>query len=174
MEEIFSGTQWAQFLSVSSTTQDQLNESLSHINQSGEKKWTGTGHHTDTINSLQMSHPESFTQNVAFNVPVYSRNHTSPISVPSSHVADQLQTSVLYRNHFQNPDLSLSEIHNIGQMNEQSQFSHQFSNESTEHHLMSSQQSYSQPQVSDLNHNQAERGNDFIPLLDHSYLKVRI
>ncbi|XP_065122656.1 uncharacterized protein [Paramisgurnus dabryanus] len=160
MEEIFSGTQWAQFLSVSSTTQDQPNESLSHINQSGEEKWTGTGHHTDTINSLQMSHPESFTQDV----PVYSRNHASPIGVPSSDVANQLQTSVLYRNHLQNPNLS--ETHNIEQMNEQSQFSHQFSNE---HHMMSSQQSYSQSQVSDLNHNQAQPG--FIPLLDHSYLK---
>nr|XP_055034251.1 uncharacterized protein zgc:113229 [Misgurnus anguillicaudatus] len=160
MEEIFSGTQWAQFLSVSSNTQNQPNESLSHINQSGEGKWTGTGHYTDMINSIQMSHHEGFTQDMAFNVPVYSRNHTSPIGDPSSHVANQLQTSVMYRNHLQNPDLSLSETHNFERMNEQSQFSHQFSNE---HHPMSSQQSYSQSQVSDLNHNQ--------PHLNHSYLK---
>lgn len=168
MEEIFSGTQWAQFLSGNSTTWDQSNESSSNINQSGEEEWTGKWEHTDTTNSHlgmtqeQMSLPDSFTQDMAVDEPVYG---TSQISVTEL-TRSQLQTADLYTNHLQSADLSLNDTHNSEQMNEQSQFFHQPSNESE-----NSVPGYSQPQASDLSHKQSQDGKGFIPLLDLSYLK---
>lgn len=172
MEEIFSGTQWAQFLSVNSTTQDQSNESSSNINQSGEEEWTGKWKHTDTTNShLGMTHmslPDSCTQDMAVDEPLYRLHGTSQISF-TDFTTNQLQTANVYTNHLQSPNMSRNDTHNSEQMNEQSQFFHQPSNES-----QNSVPGYSQPQVADLSHKQSQDGKDaFIPLLDLSYVKVR-
>lgn len=162
MEEIFSGTEWAQFLSVNCTTQDQSNEPQININQSREEQ----------RNSLGMTKP-SLSESFASYKPVYNQTETSQMSFSSSHVTDltrnPLQTSDPFTNVLQNANLKLNESHHSEQSNEQSQFSQLDPNESkaTDHsdpQLMSSQ-------VSDPNQGGTE---DFIPLLDLSSIKVKV
>ncbi|XP_056625614.1 uncharacterized protein zgc:113229 [Triplophysa dalaica] len=171
MEEIFSGTEWAPFLSVNNTTQDQSNYSPSINNQSGEEERTGKWTHTYMTNSHfgttqeQMSIPDSSTQDMAIDQPVYRRHGISQIVTELT--TNQLQTSDMCTNQLQSVDLSLNETHNGQQMNELSQFSHQPSNE-----YENSITSYSQPEVSDLSRVQSQdRKEGFIPLLDLSYHK---
>ncbi|XP_056106244.1 uncharacterized protein zgc:113229 [Rhinichthys klamathensis goyatoka] len=168
MEEIFSGTEWAQFLSVKCTTQDQSNEPQININQSREEqrnsKWT---QNYTTDSHLGMTKP-LLSESFASDKPVYNQTETSQMSVPSSHVTDlttnTLQTSDLFTNVLQNGNLKLNESHQT--TNEQSQFSQLDPNKSkaTDHsdpQLMSSQ-------VSDPKQGGTE---DFIPLLDLSLIK---
>ncbi|KAK7141617.1 hypothetical protein R3I93_015691 [Phoxinus phoxinus] len=170
MEEIFSGTEWAQFLSGNCTTQDQSNEPQIIINQSREEhrisKWT---QNYTTDSHLGMSKP-SLSGSLASGKPVYNQTEMSQMSGPSSHVTDlttnPLQTSDPFTNGLQNGNLKLSESHHSEKSNEQSQFSLLDPNESTatEHsdpQLMSSQ-------VSDPNQGGTE---DFIPLMDLSFIK---
>lgn len=172
MEEIFSGTEWAQFLSVNSTTQDQSHDSPSINNQSGEEEWTDIWKHTNINSHLgmtqdQMALPDSSTQDMAVDQPVYRRHGISHITELAT---NQLQTSDLCTNQLQSVDLNPNETHSSQQMHQLSQFSQQPSNESE-----NSVPSYSQPQVSELSHEQSQDGKEgFIPLLDLSYLKVRI
>ncbi|XP_051506144.1 uncharacterized protein zgc:113229 isoform X3 [Myxocyprinus asiaticus] len=185
MEEIFNGTKWAQFLTVNCTTQDQSQESPS-ISQSCKEEWNGKWNHTKTIDShsgmtqAETSFPESFTQDMAFNMHVNNETEMSKISVLSSDFndlsANQSQTSDLFTNQLQTTNLSFNESQKSKQTSKQSQFSHQLSYKSTanEHsvpQLISIQQSHSQPQVSDTSHNQPQGGKEvFIPILD-SYVK---
>ncbi|XP_052006088.1 uncharacterized protein LOC127660062 isoform X2 [Xyrauchen texanus] len=187
MEEIFNGTKWAQFLTVNCTTkdEDQSQESPS-INQSCKEELNGKWIHTKKIDShlsmtqAEKSLPESFTQDMAFNMHVNNETEMSKISVLSSNFndlnANQSQTSDLFTNQLQTTNLSFNESQKSKQISEQSQFSHELSYESTanEHRvpqLIYIQQSHSHPQVSDTTHNQPQGGKEvFIPSLD-SYIK---
>ncbi|KAA0709262.1 hypothetical protein E1301_Tti013249 [Triplophysa tibetana] len=164
MEEIFSGTEWAQFLSVNNTTQNQSNYSPSINNQSGE--WTGKWRHSHLgMTQQQMSIPDMSTQDMAVDQPVYRRHGI--YQVVTELPTNQLQTSDMCTNQLQSVDLSFNETHNGQQMNELSRFSHQPSYESEK-----SVPSYSQPEVSDLSREQyQDRKEGFIPLLDLSYLQ---
>lgn len=166
MEEIFSGTEWAQFLSVNGTTQDQSNEPQSNINQSLEEERNSKWTHNDTADSHLVP---SFSESFASDKPVYKQTETSQMSASSSHVSDlttnQLQTSDPLRN----TNLELNKSHHIEQSNKQSQFSQLDPNE-----LKAAEESDSQlmsSQVSDTNQGGTE---DFIPLLDLSYIKVKV
>ncbi|XP_067238970.1 uncharacterized protein zgc:113229 [Chanodichthys erythropterus] len=165
MEEIFSGTEWAQFLSVNGTTQDQSNEPQSNINQSLEEERTSKWTHNGTTDSHLVP---SFSESFDSDKPVYNQTETSQMSAHSSHVSDlstnQLQTS----DPLQNTNLELNKSHHIEQSNKQSQFSQHDPNE-----LKATEESSSQlmsSQVSDTNQGGTE---DFIPLLDLSYIKPK-
>lgn len=170
MEEIFSGTEWAQFLSVNGTTKDQSNKPQSIINQSREEeqnsKWT---QNNTTDSHLVPSLSESF----ASNKPVYNQTETSQMSASSLHVTDlttnPLQTSDPLTNHLHDIHLELNKSHHSEQSKEKSQFSQLDPNESkaTEH----SDSQLTSSQVSDPNQGGTE---DFIPLLDLSYIKVKV
>lgn len=170
MEEIFSGTEWAQFLSVNCTSQDQSNEPQININQSREEqrnsKWT-QNYITDS--HLGMTKP-SLSESFASDKPVYNQTETSQKSVPSSHVTDlttnPLQTSDPFTNVLQNANLKLNESNHGEQSNEQSQFFQLDPNESkaTDH---------SDPQLMSSQVNQGGT-EDFIPLLDLSFIKVKV
>lgn len=173
MEEIFSGTEWAQFLSVNSTTHVQSNEPQMNINQSRDEQRNSKRTQNYTTDShFGMTKP-SLSESFASNKPVYNQTETYQMSFPSPHVTDlptnPLQTSDPFTNVLQNGNLKLNESHHSERSNEQSRFSHLDPNESkATHHsdprLMSSQ-------VSDPN--QAGTG-DFIPLLDLSFIKVKV
>ncbi|XP_073677241.1 uncharacterized protein [Garra rufa] len=167
MEEIFSGTQWAQFLSVNSTKPDQSNEPPNTFNQSREEelhsKWT----HKDTTNShlasTEPSLPKSFEQDMA------SDKQTEASQMSDTDLSTHpLETSDPFTNHSQYPNPY--ESYNSEESNEQPQFSQPDPNEAkaTEHidqHGMSRQ-------VSDPSHNHPQGGTeDFIPLLDLSYAR---
>jgi len=157
MEEIFSGTEWAQFFSICSTMQDQSNEPQININQSREEqqksKWTHN-YPTDTK-------------------PVYNQTKMSQMSVPSSYVTDltknTLQTSDPFTNVLQNGNLKLSKSHHSKQSNEQSQFSQLDPNKSKE-------TDHSNPQLMSSQVPEPNQGGteDFIPLLDFSLIKVKV
>uniref|UniRef100_A0A672SUG3 Uncharacterized LOC107588404 n=1 Tax=Sinocyclocheilus grahami TaxID=75366 RepID=A0A672SUG3_SINGR len=159
MEEIFSGTEWAQFLSVNSTQMHQSKELPNTNNQSREEdlqsKWT----HDDTTDSTQLSLPESFAQDMASD----QQTETSQMSVTDL-PTNPLQTDP-FTNQSQNTNLNPNE-----QSNGQSHFSQLGPNESkaTEH----SDPQPTSSQVSDPSHNLPQDGTeDFIPLLDLSYAK---
>ncbi|XP_048032221.1 uncharacterized protein zgc:113229 [Megalobrama amblycephala] len=171
MEEIFSGTEWAQFLSVNGTTQDQSNEPQSNINQPLEEERTSKWTHNDTTDSHLVP---SFSESFASDKPVYNQTETSQMSASSSHVSDlttnQLQTSDPFTNQLRNQTsyLELNKSHHIEQSNKQSQFSQHDPNKLKATEESDSQQMSSQ--VPDTNQGGTE---DFIPLLDLSYIKPK-
>lgn len=170
MEEIFSGTEWAQFFSVNGNTQVQSNEPQSNINQSHDEERNSKWTHNGTTNShLVASLSESFVSNK----PVYNQTETSQMSAPSSHVTDlttnPLQTSDLFTNQLRNTNLELNKSHHSEQSNEQSQLSQLDPNETKAPEHSNSQ--LMSNQVSDPNQDGTE---DFIPLLDLSYIKVKV
>ncbi|XP_043112534.1 uncharacterized protein zgc:113229 isoform X2 [Puntigrus tetrazona] len=150
MEEIFSGTEWAQFLSVNSTKMHQPKEAANTNNQSREEglntKWT---HEDATDSHLDLTQPR-FAQDMEYN----KNPPASPL--PTNPFTNQSQITNL------TPDESRS--------SERSHYSRLHLNESkaTEH-------GDPQPvfnQVSDPSHIQPQDGTeDFIPLLDLSYAK---
>lgn len=170
MEEIFSGTEWAQFLSVNGTTQDQSNELQNNINQSHEEERNSKWTHNGTTDSHLVP---SFSESFASDKPVYNQTETSQMSAPSSHVTDlttnPLQTSDLFTNQLRNTNLELNKSHHSEQSNKQSQFSQLDPNELKATEESDSQQMSSQ--VSDTNQGGTE---EFIPLLDLSYIKVKV
>ncbi|KAK2890733.1 hypothetical protein Q8A67_013376 [Cirrhinus molitorella] len=160
MEEIFSGTQWAQFLSVNSNKPDQSNEPPNTFNQTRDeelhRKWT----HTDTteshFGSMQPSLPKSFAQDMA------SDKQTKTSQMSDTNTSDQFANQSQYRNPY--------ESYSSKGSNEQPQFSQLDPNESkaNEH----SDQKLMSSQVSSPRHNQPQGGTeDFIPLLDLSYAR---
>ncbi|ROL47186.1 hypothetical protein DPX16_18984 [Anabarilius grahami] len=169
MEEIFSGTEWAQFLSVNGTTQDHSNEPQSNINQSHEEERNSKWTHNDTTDSHLVP---SFSESFASDKPVYNQTETFQMSAPSSHVThlttNPLQTSDPFTNQLRNTNLELNKFHHSEQSNKQSQFSQLDSNELKATEESNSQQMSSQ--VSDTNQGGTE---DFIPLLDLSYIKPK-
>ncbi|XP_051514160.1 uncharacterized protein LOC127417929 [Myxocyprinus asiaticus] len=175
---IFNGTEWAQF--NSSTQEDQSQESPSSIDQSCKEEWNGKWNHS-RVTQPEMLLPESFTQDVAFNKHVYNEMEMSKISFLPSDVQDltanQSQMYDLFTNQLQTTNQSFNKSQNSEQTSEQSQFSHQPSYESmaNEHsvpHLISIQQSRSQPQVYNPSYNQPQSGKeDSIPILDLSHVK---
>ncbi|XP_067314047.1 uncharacterized protein zgc:113229 [Pseudorasbora parva] len=151
MEEIFSGTQWAQFLSVNQSNKPQSNTAQSRE----EERHSKLTRNNTTDSHLGMTKP-SLSESFASDTPVYNQREMSQMSVPSSHFTD-LTTNPL---HTSGP------CTNSEQSNEQSHFSQLDPNESkaTEQNdprLMSSQ-------VSDPSQGGTE---DYIPLLDLSYIK---
>ncbi len=157
MEEIFSGTEWAQFLSANSSTMHQSKElpNTNYRSQEEElrRKWT----HEDTTNShldwTQPSFPESFAQDMASD----KRTETSQMNVP-------------FTNQSQNTNLNPNESHNSEQSNRQSHYSQLDPNEQK-----ASEYSDPQPMSSHPSHNQPQHGTeDYIPLVDLSYAKVRV
>ncbi|XP_077091903.1 uncharacterized protein LOC143744353 [Siphateles boraxobius] len=172
MEEIFSGTEWAQFLSINCTTQDQSNEPQMNINQSRveqrNSKWT---QNYTTDSHLGMTKP-SLSQSFASDKPVYNQTETSQMSVPSSHVTDlttnPLQTSDPFTNVLQNGYLKLIESHHSEQSNEQSQFSQLDPN-----YLKATDRSDPQRMSSQVSDPTQGGTDDFIPHLDPSFIKPK-
>ncbi|XP_052010915.1 uncharacterized protein LOC127663391 [Xyrauchen texanus] len=173
---IFNGTEWAQY--NFSKQEDPSQDSSSNIAQSCIAEWNGKRNQSA---QPEMLLPESFTQNPAFNMHVYDEMEISGDSfLPSdAHdlTANQSQMYDLFTNQLQTTNQSFNKSQNSEQTSEQSQFSHQPSYESTANersvpHLISIQQSRSQPQVYNPSHNQPQGGKeDFIPILDLSYVK---
>ncbi|XP_059372352.1 uncharacterized protein zgc:113229 [Carassius carassius] len=160
MEEIFSGTEWAQFLSVNSTKMHQSKELPNTNNQSHEdelqSKWTHEGTTDFPLGSTQLSLPESFAQDMASD----KQTETSQMSVTYL-PTNPLQTDP-FTNQSQNTNLNPNESHNSEQSHGQSHFFQLDPNESKA----------TSSQVSDPSHNLPQDGmEDFIPLLDLSYVK---
>ncbi len=170
MEEIFSETEWAQFLSVNSTKMHQSKELPNTNNQSWEEEMRSKWTHENTTNyhlySTQPSLPESFAQDTASD----KQTETSQMSVTDL-PTNPLQTDP-FTNQSQNTNLIPNESHNSEQSNRQSHYSQLDPNESKATEYSDPQPMSSQ--VSDPSHNQPQDGTeDFIPLLDLSYAKVR-
>lgn len=171
MEEIFSGTEWAQFLSANSTKMHQSKELPNTNNQSREEEFQSKWTHEDTtyshLDSTQPSLPESFAQDMASD----KQTETSQMSVTDL-PTNPLQTDP-FTNQSQNTNLNPNEPHNSEQSNRQSHFPQLDPNESKATEYSDPQPMSSQ--VSDPSHNQPQDGTeDFIPLLDLSYAKVRV
>ncbi|RXN13891.1 transcription initiation factor TFIID subunit 11-like protein [Labeo rohita] len=159
MEEIFSGTEWAQFLSVNRNKPDQSNESPNTISREEElhSKWTGDKDDLH-LGLTQPSLPESFTQHMS----------THPTEMSQMSLTNPLQTFDPFINQQQNRNPG--ESHSREQSNEHPQFYQLVPNESkvTEH----SDQHGTSSQVYDPSHNQPQGGmEDYIPVLDLSYAK---
>ncbi|KTG40235.1 hypothetical protein cypCar_00030022 [Cyprinus carpio] len=168
MEEIFSGTEWAQFLSVNSTQMHQSKEFPNTNNLSrGEElqsKWTHEITTNSHLDSTQLSLPESFAQDMASD----KQSETSQMS-DTDLPTNPLQTEP-FTNQSQNTILYPNESHNSEQSNGQSAFSQLDPNESRATEYSDPQPMYSQ--VSDPSHNLPQDGTeDFIPLIDLSYAK---
>ncbi|XP_016411156.1 uncharacterized protein LOC107742621 [Sinocyclocheilus rhinocerous] len=169
MEEIFSGTEWARFLSVNCGKPEQSNELPNTNNQSHEEELPSKWTHKDPTDShlgwTQPPHLESFAQDMASD----KQTETSQMSVTDL-PTNPLQTSDPFIDQSQNINLNPNKSHNSEQSNGQSQFSQLDPNESkaTEH----SDQQPTSNQVSGPSHNQPQGGTkDFIPLLDLSNVK---
>ncbi|TRY83929.1 hypothetical protein DNTS_014664 [Danionella cerebrum] len=131
MEEIFSGTEWAQFLSVNHTTKDQSNEPPSFIDQSREEE------HSSELIQKDACSPGS----------------PSPlVMVAPLHPCSELSSSDIYINPPTNADL-------------QNPFS-----ERSPAELISSEAKLGFAQASERTKTPTE---DFIPVLDLSYVKPR-
>ncbi|XP_052430338.1 uncharacterized protein zgc:113229 [Carassius gibelio] len=160
MEEIFSGTEWAQFLSVNSSKMHQSKELPNTNNRSSEEelqsKWTHEGTPDYQLDSTQLSLSESFAQDMASD----KQTETSQMSV--TYLPTNPSQTDPFTNQSQNTNLNPNESHNGEQSYGQSHFSQLDPNES--------KATYSQ--VSDPSHNLPQGGTeDFIPLIDLSYAK---
>ncbi|NP_001017913.1 uncharacterized protein LOC550612 [Danio rerio] len=154
MEEIFSGTEWAQFLSVNHSTSDQSNEPPKSINQSHEEDWTSKWTCKDTTESHLVITQPSFLNSTS-NKSVYNQANTS-------------QMSDLNTNPIQTSDMFTNQSQNFNQQNEQSQLYDFNLNE-----LKTTENSHPQPMSTEVS-NPSQRGTeDFISSLDLSCLKPR-
>lgn len=163
MEEIFSGTEWAQFLSVNSSKMHQSKELPNTNNRSSEEelqsKWTHEGTTDYQLDSAQLSLSESFAQDMASD----KQTETSQMSV--TYLPTNPSKTDPFTNQSQNTNLNPNESHNGEQSYGQSHFSQLDPNESKA----------TSSQVSDPSHNLPQGGTeDFIPLIDLSYAKVRV
>ncbi|XP_056328334.1 myb-like protein AA [Danio aesculapii] len=154
MEEIFSGTEWAQFLSVNHSTSDQSNEPPKSINQSHEEDWTSKWTHKDTTESHLVITQPSFLNSTS-NKSVYNQANTS-------------QISDLNTNPIQSSDIFTNQSQNFKQQNEQSQLYDFNLNE-----LKTTENSHPQPMSTEVSDPSQTGTEGFIPFLDLSCLKPR-
>lgn len=161
MEEIFSGTEWAQFLSVNHSTTDPSNEPPKSINQSHEEDWASKWTRKDTTESHLVITQPSFL-NTTSNKPVYNQPNMSQMSVADLNT-NPIQTSDTFTNHSQNLIL------NSEQPKELSQLYNFNRNE-----LKSTELRDPQPMSTQVFDPSQSGTEDFIPLLDLSCLKVRV
>uniref|UniRef100_A0A3B4D7U0 Uncharacterized protein n=1 Tax=Pygocentrus nattereri TaxID=42514 RepID=A0A3B4D7U0_PYGNA len=165
MEEIFTGKEWASFFQTNTGSQpeftcitaDKTTESLNTVSQSPYRERT-TGNQWD-----------------------YKEAADSNLRTPSSQMKSGNKSELFASNQIQSMDLGLSQSENDEETKYQPQLQDLHQNyqlntaEASYHQSLTSERNLNQSQQSDPNHTQPETVHEeFLPLLDLSYLQVRL
>lgn len=193
MEEIFTGQEWAKFLpsktssqsESSSITQDQEMGLTSSINQSCQNEqtmlnqWNYRAATVSNLGMIQSQMNSGSFHNMGTTEYIFKQRKTSNFVMPpmSELHNGQYGLSDAGSKQLESMDLSSSTLGNNHPSKEQAHiYSHSQSNtvELTVNSSLSSEQKVNQSQATEINHNQPGGVHEVLPLLDLSYLQVRI